>query len=165
MFFLKLKKLKYICLFASFVIMPAKAKTKIDREDIEVKIKIIESCTVSVNGLDFGMYNSLSHSQATTNIAVLCTNGTGYKIGLDLGQGTNTKMTSRKMSQGNNIITYGLYKDAARTDPWGDNGGDRLENLDGTGTTQNWTVYGKIFAGQNVPDGDYSDIITVTVDF
>lgn len=151
--------------FAAFASDIFALTTKVSNNTLQLKIKILESCTVSATDLDFGVYNSLTTSNATSNIAVVCTNGTDYKIGLDLGTGSGTSITNRKMSLGPNIVNYGLYKDSARTQAWGPSGSDRLDDLKGTGVTQNWTVYGKVPSGQNVPNGIYLDTITVTVSF
>jgi len=72
------------------------------------------------------------------------------------------------MLNGASTLNYNLYLDAARTTIWGD----------GTGGTQNFFVrnptnnqdvsiplYGRIPAGQSTSAGNYSNTLTVTINF
>jgi spore coat protein U-like protein len=61
-----------------------------------------------------------------------------------------------------NALNYDLYADAARTIVWGT--GADAQTLPRTATGSS-TVYGRIFAGQDVDTGFYFDFITVTFNF
>jgi spore coat protein U-like protein len=61
-----------------------------------------------------------------------------------------------------NTLKYDLYFDAARTIVWGT--GADAQTLPRTGTGSS-TVFGRIFAGQDVDTGFYFDLITVTFNF
>ena len=95
-----------------------------------------------------------------------CVN-TGVAPTIRLGQGANAASGStdsaplRRMVNGSNYISYGLYSDASYTTAWNNTTG-----LSGTanGTAQTLTVHGLATAA-NVPAGSYSDTVVVSVDF
>jgi len=62
-------------------------------------------------------------------------------------------------------LTYGLYRDAARTLPWGSTVGTNTTSGTGTGVTQTQTVYGRAAAQTTPPPGTYSDSVVVTVGY
>jgi spore coat protein U-like protein len=62
-------------------------------------------------------------------------------------------------------VTYGLYRDAARSLAWGATTGVNTASGTGTGTTQTLTVYGRV-APQTTPKaGTYTDTIVATVTY
>jgi spore coat protein U-like protein len=70
------------------------------------------------------------------------------------------------MSDGSgHSLNYALYSDSARTLNWGETDGTDTVDSTGTGANQSFTVYGRVAASQNVPQGSYSDTITITVNF
>jgi spore coat protein U-like protein len=82
-------------------------------------------------------------------------------VSLSSGVGT---FAARQMRSGAQSLVYNLYLDASHLSIWGDGSpGTSLLSLSGTGG--NYTVYGRIPAGQNVLVGGYSDTITVTLIF
>jgi spore coat protein U-like protein len=70
------------------------------------------------------------------------------------------------MLSGSNNLRYDLYKDAARTQLWGswESGyaGTGVQTIVVRGTTQNLTVYGRIFASQTAPPGSYTSSFAVS---
>ena len=69
------------------------------------------------------------------------------------------------MTQASEQITYGLYQDSGRTQPWGDSVGTNTAAGTGSGLTQTFTVYGRVPA-QNTPSpGTYADTVVVTVSY
>ena len=61
-----------------------------------------------------------------------------------------------------NTLNYDLYADAARTIVWGTGADGQTLPRTTNGST---TLYGRIFAGQDVDAGFYFDLITVTFNF
>jgi spore coat protein U-like protein len=59
---------------------------------------------------------------------------------------------------------YNLYVDATLITVWGDGTGQSATVSD-TQSAANYTVYGRIPAGQNAYVGVYSDTIVITVTF
>jgi spore coat protein U-like protein len=69
------------------------------------------------------------------------------------------------MSNGGAQITYGLYQNAARSQPWGNNTGTNTVAGSGTGSGQALTVYGRVPAQTTPAPGTYSDSIIATLTY
>ena len=73
----------------------------------------------------------------------------------------------RMRSAASNYITYELYRDAARTQRWGNTPG--TDTSDGTGAGESspltQTVYGRVPPQATAPAGAYTDIVTVTLTY
>ena len=126
---------------------------------------VLASCTVVGSTIAFGNYTS-SQVDQTGNIAVVCTNGTSYTIGLDAGTGTGATTSVRKLSGslGGNL-DYALYRDSGRTNNWGSTIGTDTQAGTGNGLLQNLTVYGRIASAQKPLAGVYADTVTVTLTY
>jgi len=90
---------------------------------------------------------------------------------LTLGQGSHANTGSsdaaplrRLQDSGSNVLTYSLYQDSGRNTVWGNTALTGVSHT-GTGSATSVTVYGQIAAGQNVPAGNYSDVVVATVTF
>ncbi len=135
-----------------------------------------EVCTVGTSPVAFGLYDPLAAGplDTTGNVAVTCTSvGNAlvlYRV--DLGTGQSGTYNTRAMTNGVSQLNYNLYTNAARTLVWGNGTGGtrRIWNIYfllpiGNTQTDNHTVYGRIFPGQNVSVGNYLDTLIVTVTF
>ena len=131
---------------------------------ITIKATVATACSLSVSNLNFGNYTGAA-LPGTATISLVCTNSMPYTIGLNQGNGTGASIVTRKMISGSNILNYSLYQNVNNTIVWGDVIGTNTVAGAGTGSTQNYTIYGLVPAGQNVPTGTYNDIINVTVNF
>jgi spore coat protein U-like protein len=123
-------------------------------------------CTLGTSAVNFPATGVLrSSTDATGSIFVVCTSGAPYTIALDGGLTAATDPTQRKMSQGAEQITYGLYQNSGRTLPWGDSSAGYAASGSGSGLSQTLTVYGRAPA-QNTPSaGTYSDTVVVTLSY
>lgn len=133
-----------------------------------VTATVVKACQVNASPLAFGNYDPTSAAalNGTTTLTVLCTVGSSFTVGLNAGTATGATVATRKMSNGGNTLSYALYQDAGRGDNWGNTPGtDTPDAITAATTPTNMTVYGQVPAGQNVPAGDYSDTITVTVTY
>lgn len=133
----------------------------------QVSASLTSSCSVSVTPMDFGVISNqiTAEIDQTAQIAVSCTNGSGYTIGLDFGQhAVDAGARGRRMASGGNLLGYGLYQDAARSLDWG-----MIPSTQGSGTgtggTQALTVYGRVFSPQSPAAGSYSDLVVITVTY
>jgi spore coat protein U-like protein len=122
------------------------------------------TCSVSAQNLDFGRHGLLKNRiDAASQLAVSCTSGLPFAISLNGGL-TNAAPAERKMTNGTHAITYGLFRDSARSQPWGSATG-LLAAGTGSGIVQNLTVYGRVPVQTTPPAGTYSDTVVVTVTY
>lgn len=148
-----------------------------DTTEFKVRITITESCdisTVAATDVDFLTHarsSAASSIDAQGNLAVTCTKDTPYAIALDMGQnsaGSVASATNRRMVLTGNYVPYGLYRDASRTQLWGNVAGTGGDTLTGTGTAalQSIPVYGRVLADAiNVPAGVYLDTVRATISY
>jgi len=127
---------------------------------------VLANCTVSATGVNFGSSGPItSNVDAAGSVSVQCTSSTPYAVALNGGNSGATDPTQRTMSKGAEKITYGLYQNAARTQPWGSTAGSNTVAGTGTGSGQALTVYGRV-ASQTTPSpGTYTDSVVVTVTY
>jgi len=136
---------------------------------------LLQSCNVSATAVTFGTYSPLSGSpnDATGTITVSCQVlliGLFVSWTIALNSGSSGNYGARQMRSGTNSLSYNLYTSAAHTSVWGDGtGGTSLVSANpflivGSDNV-NYTVYGRIPAGQDRAAGTYTDSITVTVTY
>lgn len=119
------------------------------------------TCTMNVQGVNFGAYDPLANASVngTGTVNVTCDAQVSGTISLSAGSGTYAQRT---MSSSAMKMQYNLYTDSARTQIWGDGtGGSSV--LSGTTTSGAFPVYGRIPGGQKIGAGSYSDTIVVTI--
>lgn len=147
--------------------LPAQAGTAVTT--FPVTATVSANCTVAANALGFGAYNPLATTAATATSALTlaCVKGVAPTIGLDTGaNAAGATGTTRAMAGAGSYLSYELYKDAARSQVWGNTGTSLLPIAAVANTVPfNVTVYGSIPALQQVPTGSYSDTVTATVNF
>jgi spore coat protein U-like protein len=130
-----------------------------------VSASVGTNCQVSATDMNFGSVGLLTtNADSTSTISALCTPGVPYTIALSNGV-TGLAPLARKMTQGVNAVTYGLYRDAARSQAWGQTTGIDTLAGSGSGALQNITVYGRIPTQTTPPPGSYSDTINVTLTY
>lgn len=121
-------------------------------------------CRVSATPVSFGLYDTFAPLplDATGEISVFCP-GAQPVIRLAIGGASGGGAGPRKMREGTGraFLAYDLYRDAARSEVWGDGTGSTfVERGEGR-----HVVYGRLPARQSVPPGTYSDTIVVTVEW
>lgn len=122
-------------------------------------------CFLLSTNMVFGNYSS-ALVNATSTISVNCLAATPFDIALNAGTTTGATTSSRKMVGPNGgTLNYSLFRDAQRTQNWGNSTG--TDTLQGTssGLLQSITVYGQIPARQTPPSGSYTDTITATITY
>ncbi|MBN8952933.1 MULTISPECIES: spore coat U domain-containing protein [unclassified Rhizobium] len=131
-----------------------------------VNASVAANCLVSVQNINFGTQGVLSANvDATGSVTATCSPGTTYTISLNGGT-SNAAPTARQMKMGTQAVTYGLYKDTNRSQPWGDvnTPGSTVAGT-GTGTGQLLTVYGRVPPQTTPAPGVYTDTVVVTLTF
>jgi spore coat protein U-like protein len=143
-----------------------------DGATLNISAVVNNNCIVSTNPIAFGSYDPIvSHAatalDGTGTVNVTCTNGAPATVALDEGSHStgSGSIPQRRMSNGAaSFLGYQLYQDPGRGEVWGADEGLEVAIM-GTGLTQSLVVFGQVPAGQNVPAGNYSDTVFVTVAF
>lgn len=123
----------------------------------------------TVSDLDFGtVFQTLDRNiDSTGTIAITCTSpswsGGSYRV--MLGDGLHASGQQRRMQgPGGAFLDYGLYRDAARTERWGDTEQTGVSQA-GNGQPQQLRVYGRVPPQAVSAAGNYSDTVVVTVSY
>lgn len=131
-----------------------------------VLANVQSACSVTASNMDFGSVATLSAAlNATSTITANCTVSTPYQIALDGGLSAAANPAQRIMSMGTNTITYGLYRNSQRNQPWGNIPGTNTQAAVGTGAAQPFTVYGQVPSQATPKPGLYQDTIVVTLTY
>jgi spore coat protein U-like protein len=138
-------------------------------------------CSASATSVMFGVYDTslATPTDSTGSLTVSCSytpsGGAStvlYTVGLSSGNGSTA--AQRWLASGADRLYYNLYTDAARLIIWGDGTAGStlvsgsLKPGPGVGNatrTEDYTVYGRIPARQDVDAGDYRDTIVFTLTF
>jgi spore coat protein U-like protein len=148
--------------------LPVQAANK--QTTMGVSATVAANCNISAQNLGFGSYDATAAKTGSANLTVRCSNGTPYTLKLTAGSGT---FAQRLMTSGSNSLEYNLYTSAALTTVWGD-GTASTATVGGTGIglanagAVTHTVYGQLpdsTNNQSAPTGNYTDSITVTVEY
>ncbi|WP_223494649.1 Csu type fimbrial protein [Stenotrophomonas indicatrix] len=106
----------------------------------------------------------------TATLTLTCLKRTAYQVGLNNGQNNPALTTTRRMRTtigGNSYyLTYELYRDAARSQRWGNTLTVDTFSGVGTGSAQTQNIFGRVppVAGQP-PAGTYNDLVQVTITY
>jgi len=131
-----------------------------------VRARVPNDCKIDAGDMDFGSRGLLDQAVTATSILdITCTAGSAFTVGLGYGI-TGSSMNDRQMrSPQGHRVRYQLYKDQARTQPWG-LPADGISFLDtGTGIKRGVSVYGLVPEQTTPPPGSYADTVTVTVTY
>lgn len=131
------------------------------------------NCRIATTPVNFGNYDVFSSYvlDSTGTITVSCNNPEQkpFSIMITLSAGGSGVFNPRKMSSssGADRLSYNLFTNPSRTVIWGDGtgGSSTVSSLITRTSTFNSLLYGRISAGQNVSVGNYSDVLTATVNW
>ena len=127
---------------------------------------VMSACNVGATSVNFGSQGLLaSNKDAQGTLSIQCSPSLPYTVSLNGGNSGATDPTQRRMSFSSANLTYGLYRDAARTLPWGSTVGTNTTSATGTGVTQAQTVYGRAAPQTTPAPGTYTDSVVVTVGY
>jgi spore coat protein U-like protein len=127
---------------------------------------VVSTCTVTANNLNFGNRGLLaSNIDVSSTVTPRCSNTLPYTVVINGGLTNAADPTLRKMVKGSEQVTYGLYRDATRTQPWGSTTGTNTAASTGNGASQSISVFGRVPFQTTGSPGVYSDTVTVTVTF
>jgi spore coat protein U-like protein len=136
---------------------------------IAVTANVQSACSITANPLAFGTYSGAVLA-VSTSVAVTCTNGGPYTVGLNGGTTTGGTDLARKMAgltgaAVGTTLNYNLFSDAGWITIWGNTAADHWVSGTGTGTAQTLNVYGQMAAGQALTVGTYGETVTATVTY
>jgi spore coat protein U-like protein len=136
------------------------------RPEFEVVAQVVSECSLTTNDLNFGTVGVIQAPiVGQASLGVTCTTRTPYTVSLDGGSASAANPTARLMtSAAGDTLTYGLYRDAARSQPWGATASTRI-NGTGTGAQQTFQVYGQVPVQRTPRPGLFSDRIVATVTY
>ena len=130
------------------------------------------NCRVTVNAIPFGMYMPMTPTPVDImgQVNVRCQAQPGT-FSVTIGPGISGNQLARTLTAGGvDVINYNLFRDAARTQIWGDGTPPTfvvsgVRTSQGRPTLYNYPVYGRLYANQSPNPGVYGDSLVVTVLF
>lgn len=129
-----------------------------------VNATVVANCVIDAQDLAFGATSSLAANRDQSSaLSVTCTNAAPWSIGMSNGSNFSS---SRRMRLGStaNYVSYGLYRDAARSQGWSTGTGNVASGT-GTGASQSLTIYGRVPVQAVPAPGNYADTVVATVTF
>lgn len=133
------------------------------------------TCSLSAIATSFGVYAPFSAMplDSAGSVTVTCEGLLGLLVSYEvqLSTGSSGSYAPRRLNGPGYQLDYNLYIDAARSSVWGDGSGGTTTVSDNYtlsvlfSVVRNYTVYGRMPAGQNVAPGSYTDTITVTINY
>lgn len=131
------------------------------------------SCTLLSGGatlVDFGAYNALEGDRdGVGQVQILCVpdllSGPTVSFMLSAGTGSSGSFSARQLRAGAGALNYNLFRDSSRTQVFGDGSAGTGKVAGSCAAACAVTVYGRLYGGQLVPAGQYSDSILLTLDF
>jgi spore coat protein U-like protein len=128
----------------------------------QVGVDVRATCSISAADMTFDgiTTGTTSRNDAETNLSVNCSSGAPYEVALSNGDNFSG---GRRLGSNGSFINYSLFKDNSRSAEW-----SIASPVLGTGNGANQIipVFGRIPAGQSVPNmGSYADTIVATVSY
>ncbi len=128
------------------------------------------SCQVSATGLAFGVYSVFSNSPldsvGTVRLNCSSRNGNATFVEISFGPGETGTVGDRYMTASPfDDLEYQIYADASRRTVLGDGSQGSTTLSANINSNRTFTIYGRVFARQDVYPGDYRDSVRVTITF
>ncbi|NDY92125.1 Csu type fimbrial protein [Ideonella livida] len=133
------------------------------------------ACNLGAASLSFGAYDVSSYAPTdmTGTLEMTCLrilSGSSLTVTLTLSGGQSGNPYARQLrAGGNDRLNYQIYRDAARTLPWGSTAGADAATVTVSLTqiiqlrTYSLNLYGRLPPRQDVAPGSYSDQLVVTL--
>jgi spore coat protein U-like protein len=127
------------------------------------------ACTLSSTTISFGTYDvfQAGPTDSTGTITYRCDNK-DRNVRITISAGSSGTFTSRMLRNSAETMAYNLFLNAGFTQVWGDGtGGTTAYFLHNPPNKKDVavTVYSRIPGGQDVPVGNYSDTVVVTLEY
>lgn len=142
---------------------------------LNLYIDVLPDCRISTNAVNFGTSPFADvFTPVQTSLGVRCSVYTPYYVGLNNGLYPQTgNQRAMKASNSNNFLRYEIYKNAT-TERWGSSVNERWSSLEATTNPGQHNTNQQVFSftakvldtnSPSLPAGNYSDTITVNVEF
>ncbi|WP_457300968.1 Csu type fimbrial protein, partial [Phyllobacterium sp. P5_D12] len=134
---------------------------------LQVRVVVKSFCALDVTQhIDFGSWQDLDQPRDQQGaVTVNCDNSTKYAVKLGWG-GQGDVNRTRNMVNGNEKISYNLYRDDKRLQPWGDNATTGfLKDQQGEGKKKVIPIYARVPKQATPPPGTYTDNVVVTLEY
>jgi len=142
------------------------------QQNVPVLSQVAVNCSVqaasSLNflGYDPNGVNSTVPLDQTALLQISCTRGAITTIGIDSGtHAGQTSFGTRALADGTKYLGYDIYQDSVRTILWSNAGAGLYNYVSPSSLPTNISIYGRIFASQNVPTGIYTDTLVITINY
>lgn len=128
------------------------------------------ACTISTLPITFGNYDVFAtvDLDSTSTLTVSC----DQRVRVEVAIGTSShsggfEPRQMKHTTGSDLLDYNLYTRANRNRIWGDGSGNTrtLSRRVRNNRPRDFTVYGRIPAGQDISVGQYNDTLVVTINY
>lgn len=142
---------------------PAAAATTTGTMSVRATVEL--NCRITASAMEFGTYTSGRASNLDANGSVTFAGCNGANLSLALDGGSSNDIGNRTMrSSGGQTLRYQLYRNAARSSVAG-RGTQQITATAAANGSGSLVIYGRIFAGQTVPAGAYSDTVNLVLTF
>ncbi|WP_109583997.1 spore coat U domain-containing protein [Cupriavidus plantarum] len=132
-----------------------------------VRLTLTNDCTIAASDLDFGSTGVLAANvDQQSQVSVTCSTGAPFQVGLDGGSTASSTIANRLMTGPNAAtVQFQIYRDAARTQIWGNTPNTDTVGGTGNGTAQPFVMYGRVPAQTTPGAGAYTTTVTATINF
>ena len=128
------------------------------------------SCSISLPDIDFGAVNATENRvRVNPQLSVSCSGGAANG---NLGYTVHLNYSGVMLGSGGGAIPYGLFKDGARTLPWGVSGMSDVLSFSAAGVSRpnassRMTIYAEVLGSNfhDVAPGVYSDTVVVVLEY
>lgn len=163
---MKLTKLFVAASVVSMLVvgMEGAASAAAKTSDFQVTTSVKSNCTISTMNIAFPDYDPISGAAVTANgqVTIKCTKG-APGLTLALSGGSNYSSPDNRMTNGTDLLKYGLFQDVSLSTRW--NGVTRDIPAPGATTDQSFIIYGQINSDQEASVGSYTDTVTATINY
>jgi spore coat protein U-like protein len=126
------------------------------------------TCSVAVGNINFGQISTASSTNASTSITAICTKDTSYTLSVNIGNSSsfNNRIMTGSTSGNVDGLNYNIYNSNQYNSIVGDGTGSTVVYTGtGSGLSQSYSLYGSIPGNQYVTPDNYTDNLTVTLNY
>jgi spore coat protein U-like protein len=147
---------------AAWLARPAVADT--DNSTLSIQATVASACALSSGTINFGTYLAGAASHRDYGGAIGYVRCYNMALTIELDSGQNASGSTRHMKSGSSLLRYELFQDINRTRIFSTGANALALTSDATGAAS-VQVYGRIFSGQVVPPGSYTDTVGIVLTF